>query len=71
MSLTKQEALDKIQDLKKYVDEVDNKKEEKVIGLAIKMRDANLRNANLRDADLCDADFESTEFLKVLGFKVI
>ena len=38
MSMTKQEALDKIEDLKKYVDEVDTKKEEKVIGLAIKNR---------------------------------
>ncbi len=38
MTMTKQEALDKIEELKQYVDEVDNKKEEKVVGLAIKNR---------------------------------
>ena len=36
--MTKQEALTKIEELKKYVDEVDTKKEEKVIGIAIKNR---------------------------------
>jgi hypothetical protein len=36
--MTKDEALQKIDELKKFVDEVDNKKEEKVIGIAIKNR---------------------------------
>ena len=38
MKLTKEQALEKIEELKKYVDEVDTKKEEKVIGIAIRNR---------------------------------
>ena len=38
MKLTKEQLLEKIEELKKYVDEVDTKKEEKVIGIAIKNR---------------------------------
>ena len=38
MNITKEEALKKIEELKKYVDELDIKKEEKVIGIAIKNR---------------------------------
>jgi len=36
--MTKQEAPDKIEELKQYVDEVDTKKEEKVVSLQIKNR---------------------------------
>jgi len=36
MNITKEEALAKIEELKKYVGEVDKKAEEKVVGLAIK-----------------------------------
>src|SRR5680860_203999 len=36
--MTKQEALNKIEELKKFVAEVDNKKEEKVLCIAIKNR---------------------------------
>ena len=36
--MTKQEALNKIEELKKFVDETDKKVEEKVVGIAIKNR---------------------------------
>jgi len=36
--ITKQQALEKIEELKKFIAEEDNKKEEKVIGIAIKNR---------------------------------
>ena len=36
--MTKDEALNKIEELKKFVNEVDSKKEEKVVGIAIKNR---------------------------------
>ena len=36
--MTKEEALAKIEELKKFLDEVDTKKEEKVVGIAIKNR---------------------------------
>src|ERR1700733_647463 len=38
MNITKQEALNKIEELKKFVGEIDAKKEEKVICIAIKNR---------------------------------
>lgn len=37
-TLTKDEAIKKIEELKQYVEGIDNKKEEKVIGIAIKNR---------------------------------
>ena len=36
--MNKEQALEKIKELKKYVADIDNKKEEKVIGIAIKNR---------------------------------
>jgi uncharacterized protein YjbI with pentapeptide repeats len=38
MSITKQQVLDNLDEVKKYVAEADNKKEEKVVGIAIKNR---------------------------------
>ena len=69
MSMSKEEALSKIEELKKYV-ESDNQKEEKTIGLEIKNRFTNsiifkatkttwkeaVEEANLRGADLRGAD---------------
>ena len=37
-NITKEQALEKIEELKKYVADIDNKKEEKVVGIAIKNR---------------------------------
>jgi uncharacterized protein YjbI with pentapeptide repeats len=72
MSITKQEVLDNLEEVKKYIEEAENKKEEKVIGIAIKNRftgeiifqstkttwkEAVVEGkANLCDADLCGAD---------------
>ena len=68
MKITKQQALDKIEELKKYVGEIDNKKEEKVVGLAIKNRftgeiifqstKTTYKEAIIEkgDANLCDAN---------------
>ena len=38
MSITKQQVLDNLEEVKKYIQEEENKKEEKVIGIAIKNR---------------------------------
>ena len=69
--LTKEEALKKIEELKKYVADEDNKKEEKVVGVEIMSRFGGVKfksikttfkeaviegKANLCDANLCGAD---------------
>ena len=75
MNMTKEEALNKIEELKKYVGEVDNKKEEKVVGIAIRSRftgsiifqstKTTFKEAvieRLQDsADLSDADLSSAD----------
>jgi hypothetical protein len=73
MKMSKQEALNKIEELKKYVQEEDNKKEEKVIGIAIKNRwtgdiifqstKTTYREAIIEkgDADLSDADLSDAD----------
>ena len=68
MKITKEKALAKIEELKKYVAEEDAKKEEKVIGIAIRNKwtgeiifqstKTTYQEAIIEkgDADLCDAD---------------
>ena len=76
MSMSKEEALSKIEELKKYV-ESDNQKEEKTIGLEIKNRFTNsiifkatkttwkeaVEEANLRGADLSEADLSGANLI--------
>ena len=38
MKITKEQVLENLEDVKKYIQEAENKKEEKVIGIAIKSR---------------------------------
>ena len=71
--MTKEQALDKIEELKKYVGEIDNKKEEKVVCIAIKNRwtgsiifqstKTTFKDAVAErlasDADLSDADLSN------------
>ena len=71
--MTKQEALNKIEELKKFVDETDKKAEEKVIGIAIKNRftgsiifqstKTTFKEAIIEkgDTDLCDADLRNAD----------
>jgi uncharacterized protein YjbI with pentapeptide repeats len=70
--ITKKEVLDNLEEVKKYIDEIDNKKEEKVLGIAIKTRLGNIifqstkstykeaiiekGDADLSGADLCGAN---------------
>jgi uncharacterized protein YjbI with pentapeptide repeats len=70
MKLTKEQVLENIEDVKRYIQEAETKKEEKVIGLAIKNRWTGdiifqstkttykeaVEEANLSGADLSGAD---------------
>ena len=76
MNISKEQALAKIEELKNYVSELDKKKEEKVVGIAVMSRFSGIKfqstkttfkeavvegKANLRDADLCGTDLRNTE----------
>ena len=71
MALTKKEVLENLEQVKGYINEIENKKEEKVVGIAIMSRFGGVKfqstkttfkeaavegKADLRDADLSDAD---------------
>ena len=70
MKITKEQVLENLEDVKKYIQEAENKKEEKVIGIAIKSRFTGsiifqstkttykeaVEEANLSDADLSGAN---------------
>ena len=76
MNISKEQALAKIEELKNYVSELDKKKEEKVVGIAVMSRFSGIKfqstkttfkeavvegKANLRDADLRDADLRDAD----------
>jgi uncharacterized protein YjbI with pentapeptide repeats len=75
MKITKEQVLENLEDVKKYIQEAETKKEEKVVGIAIKNRftgsiifqstkttfkDA-VEEANLCEADLCEADLSGAD----------
>ena len=69
-NITREQVLDNLEDVKKYIEEAKNKKEKKVVGLEIKNRWTGdiiftstkttwkeaVEEANLCEADLCGAD---------------
>ena len=69
-NITREQVLDNLEDVKKYIEEAKNKKEKKVVGLEIKNRWTGdiiftstkttwkeaVEEADLREADLCGAD---------------
>ena len=73
-NLTKEQVLNNLEEVKKYIAEVESKKEEKVVGIRIETRLGNLifqstkttmKKAVLErlasDADLCDADLRDAD----------
>ena len=74
-NITREQVLDNLEDVKKYIEEAKNKKEKKVVGLEIKNRWTGdiiftstkttwkeaVEEADLREADLCGADLRGAE----------